>query len=106
MWLIIDAQYEDYCIADEQIPEAELVEAMKWACGNGADCTKIQESGACYLPNTIKDHASYAFNSYYQNMKHNGGSCYFIAAALLTALNPSKIICTAHICFSIGLLIN
>lgn len=87
-----DGQFEDYCIADEQTPEDELVQAMNWACGNGADCSAIRENQPCYIPNTVKDHASYAFNSYYQNMKHKGGSCYFNAAALLSDLNPSKIV--------------
>ncbi|KAG8385853.1 hypothetical protein BUALT_Bualt03G0088400 [Buddleja alternifolia] len=84
-----NAQFDDYCTADEQTPEAELLAAMNWACQNGADCSAIQENQRCYLPNTTKDHASYAFNSYYQNMKHKGGSCYFNAAAILTGLNPS-----------------
>ncbi|KAL8461648.1 hypothetical protein ACS0TY_032139 [Phlomoides rotata] len=84
-----DGQFEDYCIADEQTPDDVLVEAMKWACNNGADCGLIQQAQPCYLPNTVKDHASYAFNSYYQKMKHKGGSCYFNAAALLSGLNPS-----------------
>ncbi|KAL8470107.1 hypothetical protein ACS0TY_032829 [Phlomoides rotata] len=47
-----DAQFVDYCIADEQAAEDVL--------------------------------------GYYQNMKHNGGSCYFTAAAVLTCLDPSK----------------
>ncbi|KAL3627304.1 hypothetical protein CASFOL_028667 [Castilleja foliolosa] len=86
-----DAQFEDYCIADEQFPDDELLAAMNWACRNGADCGPIQDpKQACYQPNTLKDHASYAFNSYYQNMKHKGGSCYFNAAAILSALNPSN----------------
>lgn len=85
-----DAQYEDYCIADEQCPDDVLSEAMKWACSNGANCKAIEENQSCYLPNTLKDHASYAFNSYYQNKKHQGGSCYFNSAALLSGLNPSK----------------
>ncbi|KAI5670841.1 hypothetical protein M9H77_11205 [Catharanthus roseus] len=84
-----DAQFEDWCIADEQTPDGELQNALNWACGNGADCSKIQPNQPCYLPNTIKDHASYAFNSYYQKLKHNGATCYFNSAALLTALNPS-----------------
>ncbi|KAL0443036.1 UNVERIFIED_CONTAM: Glucan endo-1,3-beta-glucosidase 13 [Sesamum latifolium] len=84
-----DGQFEDYCVADEQTPEDQLLAAMNWACGNGADCRAIQENQPCYLPNTARDHASYAFNSYYQNMKHKGGSCYFNAAAVLTGLNPS-----------------
>lgn len=86
----LDAQFEDYCIADEQASEDALVGAMKWACDNGADCLPIQENQRCYFPNTTKDHSSYAFNSYYQNMKHQGASCYFIAAAVLTGADPSK----------------
>lgn len=85
-----DAQFEDYCVADEQCTENELLYAMNWACSNGADCGAIQEKEPCFYPNTTKDHASYAFNSYYQNTKRIGGSCYFIAAAILTALNPSN----------------
>ncbi|KAG8365346.1 hypothetical protein BUALT_Bualt18G0095100 [Buddleja alternifolia] len=88
-----DGQFEDYCIADEQATEDTLSGAMNWACGNGADCSAIQENQKCYFPNTTKDHASYAFNSYYQNMKHNGGSCYFTAAAILTGADPSHDSC-------------
>ncbi|KAL2253342.1 UNVERIFIED_CONTAM: CASP-like protein 2B1 [Sesamum indicum] len=83
-----DGQFEDYCIADEQASEYDLLGAMNWACSNGANCTAIQESQPCYLPNTPKDHASYAFNSYYQNMKHQGGGCYFTATAVLTGADP------------------
>ncbi|XP_041989723.1 PLASMODESMATA CALLOSE-BINDING PROTEIN 3-like [Salvia splendens] len=88
-----DGEFQDYCIADEQTPEDVLEQAMKWACSNGADCSAIGESGPCYLPNTVKDHSSYAFNSYYQNMKHKGGSCYFNAAALISDLDPSHSSC-------------
>ncbi|PIM99886.1 Glucan endo-1,3-beta-D-glucosidase [Handroanthus impetiginosus] len=88
-----DAQFEDYCIADNQASEDELVNAMRWACSNGADCSAIQDYQNCYFPNTTKDHASYAFNSYYQNMKHSGASCYFTATAILTGLDPSHDSC-------------
>ncbi|KAI8000883.1 Glucan endo-1,3-beta-glucosidase 4 [Camellia lanceoleosa] len=84
-----DGQFEDWCIADEQTPDDELQKALDWACRNGADCSKIQEKQHCYLPNTLKDHASFAFNSYYQKMKSKGGSCYFNAAAIITDLDPS-----------------
>lgn len=86
--MILDGQFEDWCIADEQMPDDELERAIKWACENGADCSKLQVDQPCYLPNTAKDHASFAFNSYYQRLKHKGGTCYFNAAAIITALNP------------------
>ncbi|PHT64623.1 hypothetical protein T459_29048 [Capsicum annuum] len=88
--MYVEGQYHDWCIADEQTPDDELVLATKWACENGADCTKIQENQPCYHPNTVTQHASYAFNSYYQNMKLKGATCYFNSAAVLTARDPSK----------------
>lgn len=55
-----------------------------------ADCGKIQVNQPCSLPNTVRDHASYAFNNYFQKFKHKGGSCYFKGAALITELDPSE----------------
>ena len=83
--------FEEWCIADEQTPDDELQRALDWACGRGdADCRKIQRGQPCYLPNTIRDHASYAFNNYYQKFKNKGATCYFNAAAMVTDLDPSK----------------
>ncbi|KAL6144010.1 hypothetical protein ACLB2K_054705 [Fragaria x ananassa] len=87
----LDADYEQWCIADEQTPDGELQAAIDWACGaGGADCSKIQMNQPCFSPNTLKDHASYAFNNYYQKFKHKGASCYFKGAAMITELDPSK----------------
>ncbi|KAL4585353.1 hypothetical protein LXL04_009972 [Taraxacum kok-saghyz] len=92
-----DGQFDDWCVADEQTPDDELQKAAFWACENGADCSKIQPNQPCFLPNTIKDHASFAFNSYFQRMKAHGATCYFNAAAFVTDLNPSHGSCKFEI---------
>ena len=90
-WVMKEGQLEEWCIADEQVPDDELQRALDWACGKGgADCGDIQVKRPCFYPNTVRDHASYAFNSYYQKFKHKGASCFFNSAAMVTALNPSK----------------
>ncbi|KAG6535174.1 glucan endo-1,3-beta-glucosidase 1-like [Zingiber officinale] len=89
-----DDLLKQWCIADEQTPDDVLQAALDWACGpGGADCKMILPNKPCYLPNTIKDHASFAFNSYWQKYKNQGGSCYFSAAAMVSDLNPSHGAC-------------
>lgn len=89
-----DGEFEQWCIADEQTPDVELQAGLDWACGKGgADCSKIQVNQPCYLPNTVRDHASYAFNNYYQKFKNRGATCYLNSAAMTTELDPSHSSC-------------
>ncbi|KAI4378241.1 hypothetical protein MLD38_015748 [Melastoma candidum] len=83
-------KFEQWCVADPQTPDEDLLAALDWACRQGGmDCSTIQAGQPCFLPNTLKDHASFAFNRYYQKFKHRGGSCYFRSAAMITELDPS-----------------
>lgn len=78
-----------WCIASSGASPTALKVALDYACGyGGADCSAIQPSGSCYDPNTVKDHASYAFNDYYQK-NPAGTSCVFGGTAQLVSTDPS-----------------
>lgn len=69
----------------------ELGSAVSYACGQGnGTCNAIQPGGPCYWPNTLAAHANYAFNSYWQQFRKSGGTCYFNGLAAQTAKDPSK----------------
>ncbi|KAF3444981.1 hypothetical protein FNV43_RR14674 [Rhamnella rubrinervis] len=82
-----------WCIASQSASQTALQVALDYACGyGGSDCSAIQPGGSCYNPNTLRDHASFAFNSYYQkNPVPN--SCNFAGTAVVTSSNPSTGTC-------------
>lgn len=82
-------QGQSWCVAKTGAPQASLQSALDYACGNGADCSQIQQGASCYSPVTLQNHASFAFNSYYQK-KPAPTSCDFGGAAMLVSSNPSS----------------
>ncbi|KAB2621697.1 glucan endo-1,3-beta-glucosidase 3-like [Pyrus ussuriensis x Pyrus communis] len=80
---------QSWCVAKSGAPQAALQAALDYACGmGGIDCSQIQQGGSCYDPNSLQNHASYAFNSYYQ--KHPvSTSCDFGGVATIVSANPS-----------------
>lgn len=89
-----DTTSQEFCVANSGADSQMLQAALDWACGPGAaDCQAIQPGGSCYEPNTVKDHASYAFNSYYQKTGMSSGACSFNGVAMITFTDPSHDAC-------------
>ncbi|KAL0856771.1 hypothetical protein Bca101_061925 [Brassica carinata] len=85
-----NAQNGPWCVANRKVSDQVVQAAAVWTCQqSGVDCSRIQLGQNCFLPNTIKDHASVVFNTYYQHFKHQGGSCDFHGAAVITQTDPS-----------------
>ncbi|KAJ1284438.1 hypothetical protein BS78_03G204100 [Paspalum vaginatum] len=78
-----------WCVASPSASPTALQVALDYACGYGADCSAIKQGGSCFNPDTVHDHASYAFNSYYQK-NPAPTSCDFGGTATITTTDPSS----------------
>ncbi|KAI3967447.1 hypothetical protein MKX01_012257 [Papaver californicum] len=79
-----------WCIASSTASELDLQSALDWACSSGnVDCSAIQPSQPCFQPDSTISHASFAFNSYYQQNGASDIACGFGGAGVKTTKNPS-----------------
>ncbi|KAI3709973.1 hypothetical protein L2E82_39744 [Cichorium intybus] len=80
----------NWCVASPSASQSDLQNALDWACGLGmADCSQIKPEGPCFQPDTLFSHASFAFNSYYQQNGNSDVACNFGGSATLTKNDPS-----------------
>uniref|UniRef100_A0A5B7CC97 Putative glucan endo-1,3-beta-glucosidase 13 n=1 Tax=Davidia involucrata TaxID=16924 RepID=A0A5B7CC97_DAVIN len=92
-----------WCVALPGVSQIDLQNALDWACGLGmTDCNAIQSGGPCFKPDTLVSHASYAFNSYYQQNGNSDIACNFGGTATLTKNNPSYGKCAYTTSGSVG----
>ncbi|KAJ1698307.1 hypothetical protein LUZ63_006819 [Rhynchospora breviuscula] len=91
---IVRASEATWCVCQPNLNDTALQKTIDYACGHGADCAPILQNGACYNPNNVKAHCSYAANSYYQRKGEDSTSCDFGGTAEITSTNPSTNGCT------------
>ncbi|KAE8680986.1 Glucan endo-1,3-beta-glucosidase 13 [Hibiscus syriacus] len=79
-----------WCIASSKASELDLQSAIDWACGPGnVDCSAIQPSQPCFEPDNLVSHASFAFNSYYQQNGATDVACSFGGNGATVDKDPS-----------------
>ncbi|XVF10108.1 hypothetical protein REPUB_Repub07fG0154500 [Reevesia pubescens] len=81
---------KQWCLPKTGADENALQRNIDYVCGLGLDCGPIQEDGACFLPNTVRAHAAFAMNVYYQSSKKNEYDCDFEQTGAITNVDPSN----------------
>lgn len=79
-----------FCVAKPEASDAALQANIDYVCSKGADCKPIQAGGACFDPNSVRAHAQFIMNSYYQTNGRNAFNCDFSGTGVITTKDPSK----------------
>ncbi|XP_031280681.1 glucan endo-1,3-beta-glucosidase [Pistacia vera] len=78
-----------WCLPKRGAEIEALQSNIDYVCGLGLDCGAIQVGGSCFLPNTVRAHAAYAMNVYYQAMGRNDYDCDFKQTGAISDVDPS-----------------
>ncbi|KAG9442552.1 hypothetical protein H6P81_018406 [Aristolochia fimbriata] len=79
-----------WCLAKPHADERMLQAVLDFCCGpGGVDCGEVRGKGACFEPDKLYAHASYAMNAYYQMHGRNYWNCDFKGIGLVTFSDPS-----------------
>ncbi|KAJ1397154.1 X8 domain [Sesbania bispinosa] len=83
-----------WCVPKRDASEAALQANIDYVCSSGIDCGPIKEGGPCFKPDTVRSHAAYAMNAYYQASDHHNFNCDFGHTGIITYTDPSYETCT------------
>ncbi|XP_073033198.1 glucan endo-1,3-beta-glucosidase-like [Primulina eburnea] len=78
-----------WCVPKPAATDAALQSNINYVCSQGVNCGPIQPGGSCFDPNTVRAHASFIMNAYYQAEGRNDFNCDFAGSGILTANDPS-----------------
>ncbi|EOY34030.1 hypothetical protein QUC31_018634 [Theobroma cacao] len=86
-----------WCVPKSDATVAALQANIDYVCSTGLDCRPIQAGGACFNPNNVRSHASYAMNAYYQANGRHDFNCDFNHTGVITSTDPSHEACNYSI---------
>ncbi|KAM7501898.1 hypothetical protein LguiB_000802 [Lonicera macranthoides] len=78
-----------WCISKQEASDVALQANIYFVCSGKVDCKAIQDGGPCFEPNTIRSHATYAMNAYYQINGRNDFDCDFVQTGVITTIDPN-----------------
>ncbi|KAG5566911.1 hypothetical protein RHGRI_002459 [Rhododendron griersonianum] len=78
-----------WCVPKQDASDEALQANIDFVCDSGVDCTPIQNNGPCFKPDTVRSHASFAMNAYYQANGRNDYDCDFTNTGVITMVDPS-----------------
>ncbi|PNY14663.1 glucan endo-1,3-beta-glucosidase-like protein [Trifolium pratense] len=82
-----------WCVPKMNVSEKALQANIDYVCSNGIDCGPIKNNGTCFKPNSLRSHAAYAMNAYYQKSGHHDSDCDFGHTGVITYTDPSYETC-------------
>ncbi|KAL4574746.1 hypothetical protein LXL04_021582 [Taraxacum kok-saghyz] len=77
-----------WCIPTTGASEEVLQMNIDYVCGLGFDCEPIKKGGRCFYPDSVRAHATYAMNVYYQATGRHVYDCDFRRTGAITSSNP------------------
>ncbi|KAF7825855.1 putative glucan endo-1,3-beta-glucosidase A6 [Senna tora] len=79
-----------WCVVAKGVNKTAVAGALTYACSQGnKTCDAVQPGKRCFKPDSLVWHASYAFSSYWAQMRPAGATCFFNGLATQTTKNPS-----------------
>nr|XP_043617955.1 glucan endo-1,3-beta-glucosidase-like [Erigeron canadensis] len=79
-----------WCMPKPDATDVALQANIDYICSNGIDCSPTQPTGPCFQPNTVRAHASFLMNSYYQAKGRHDFDCDFAHTGMIAFTDPSN----------------
>ncbi|KAL1320945.1 hypothetical protein AAHE18_14G093900 [Arachis hypogaea] len=93
--MVVSTTEAIWCLPQPNATDTAMQAGLDYACSHLANCGPIQPGGICFLPNTIRFHASYAYDSYWKAHGKTIDACRFggTGVIVLVGRDPSTPTC-------------